>query len=369
MIRKAALIAIANVVLVALAWLLIEGFASTFLVVEELEQSPPMAERVHTTYDPDLGWANLPDLFVPDMYGPGKYVRINAQGFRNNAAVSKAVPPGKIRVICSGDSFTFGYGVDNDHTWCQLLAAHDARLEAVNMGEGGYGVDQAYLWYKRDGAGLAHDVQVLAFVTTDFERMLFDTFLGYGKPVLDLRHGQLVVHNVPVPKPQAYRLWLVRHAVTLEKLGAVKLMAELLSGNAAHGVRTPEEASNWIRPVVAAMFADLQRINASKHSVLVLVLLPTRDDYVGSKAEFWREFLASEATRQGLVFIDAIEALRALPPRQIEPLFIPQGQIGYMASAGHYTEAGNAFVATLLYERLRNMPETEAQFARAQTSP
>ena len=29
------------------------------------------------------------------------------------------------------------------------------------MGQGGYGIDQAYLWYKRDGTKLDHDVQIL----------------------------------------------------------------------------------------------------------------------------------------------------------------------------------------------------------------
>ena len=51
------------------------------------------------------------------------------------------MPPGKTRIICSGDSFTLGFGVDNEHTWPQQLAARNANLETVNMGQGGYGAD------------------------------------------------------------------------------------------------------------------------------------------------------------------------------------------------------------------------------------
>ena len=41
-------------------------------------------------------------------------------------------------------------GVGNDDVWCKLLESIDNRIETVNLGQGGYGVDQAYLWYKRN---------------------------------------------------------------------------------------------------------------------------------------------------------------------------------------------------------------------------
>ena len=58
-----------------------------------------VAERRHTQYDPDLGWVNEPNIDIPDMYGPGIYLRTNSQGFRNNHDISPAVPAGKARII------------------------------------------------------------------------------------------------------------------------------------------------------------------------------------------------------------------------------------------------------------------------------
>jgi hypothetical protein len=133
------------------------------------------------------------------MYGPRAYLRTNAQRFRNNADVARAVPSGRLRIICSGDSFTLGYGVSNDDAWCNRLAVLDHRIDAINMGQGGYGIDQAYLKYTRDASSIDHDVQILAFITEDFGRMRSATFLGYPKPVLVLDHGALAVRNVPVP--------------------------------------------------------------------------------------------------------------------------------------------------------------------------
>ena len=110
------------------------------------------------------------------------------------------------RAVCSGDSFTYGYGVGNDQTWCARLAAINLCLDTVNLGQGGYGVDQAYLRYRRDAGTLDHDLHLFAFISSDFTRMRSDSFRGYGKPVLKLEDGALVVTNVPVPR----RPWLAK---------------------------------------------------------------------------------------------------------------------------------------------------------------
>jgi hypothetical protein len=126
-----------NIVVFGLILVVVEGFASYMLAVRDIMTAYPLAERRHTKYDPELGWVNEASVHIPDMYGPGIYLRTNSEGFRNNHDFDTAVPNGKYRIVCSGDSFTLGYGVDNDHTWCHRLTALDPRLETVNMGQGG----------------------------------------------------------------------------------------------------------------------------------------------------------------------------------------------------------------------------------------
>ena len=48
------------------------------------------------------------------MYGWQKYVRTNSLGFRNETETDTVAPPGKLRIICAGNSFTYGQGVAND---------------------------------------------------------------------------------------------------------------------------------------------------------------------------------------------------------------------------------------------------------------
>src|SRR5262245_36434568 len=110
-----------NLAIFGLLLVIVEGLASYGLFIRFVMMTNIVAERRHTKYDPELGWVNEPNVDIPDMYGPGIYLRTNGQGFRNNHSVSPAVPAKKARIICSGDSFTLGYGVDNDHTWCSRL--------------------------------------------------------------------------------------------------------------------------------------------------------------------------------------------------------------------------------------------------------
>ncbi len=111
-------IIVINVVVLCLILFIIEGIANYVLMAHDVVKHHRLAEQRHTQYDPDLGWVNKPNIYIPDMYGRGVYLKTNSQRFRNNHDFETAVPKGKYRIICSGDSHTLGYGVDNDHTWC-----------------------------------------------------------------------------------------------------------------------------------------------------------------------------------------------------------------------------------------------------------
>jgi hypothetical protein len=225
---KVAKILLINVVVLLVLFALLEGAASLLFIANQIRRTPS-AEASYSRYDETLGWVSRPNVSLPDVYGPGVYLRTNSQGFRNDRDFARAVPPGKTRVICSGDSFTLGFGVNNDQAWCQRIAVIDPRFETVNMGQGGYGLDQAYLWYMRGGAALDHQVHLFAFITDDFIRMQSNQFLGYGKPVLGLRNDSVVVTNQPVPKTFWFTRWRGSHAHAIGNLNIVNLARRLFS--------------------------------------------------------------------------------------------------------------------------------------------
>lgn len=349
-----------NLVLAALALLMLEGLSSSALLVWDVAQTPRRGESYHTQYDAELGWVNIPGLHLPNMYGPGVSLSTNSRGFRSTRELAPDVAAGRIRVICSGDSFTLGYGVDDDQTWCQALEGLDPRLETVNMGQGGYGIDQAYLWFKRDARDIGHQVHLLAFITDDFNRLSDTERGGYGKPILELEGERLLVRNVPVPKRAWFAPWITRNLESIRSLRSFELARRLLErAQTTSGKRAGPRRERAAARVVSKVLEDLARINRSKGSALVLVYLPYLPEYRAASAPGWERFIQSESERLGLLFVSVAEAFRALPRDEAEALFFHNAPGVFPGAGGHLSVRGNEYVAREVAARLSALPELE----------
>ena len=352
---------IINIIVLSLLLVITEGLSSYVMIVRDIMTAPSLAERRHTIYDSQLGWVNEPDVHIPNMYGSGVSLKINSQGIRSPYDFDAATTAGKLRIICSGDSFTFGFGVGDDHTWGRRLESLDPRLETINMGQGGYGVGQAYLWYKRDGGQFEHQFQLLAFISDDFRRMQRDSFLGYGKPKVEAADNALIVKNVPVPRWAYYLSWFVDRArveapATLQLTDRV--MQKLRSKQAAKVVAeesTEEdpERETQSQKLLGMIFEDLKRLNEQRESQLILMYLPTLYELKGKIPQQWMQFVEDRARMLGILFINVFSVFQDLPPEEAEAMFIPSGQMNFTGAAGHFNNQGNAFVAEIIYEQLK----------------
>ena len=341
-----------------LVMFLLEGCCSFALFGLDLYRSTKsaMAEVNHTEYDAELGWVNVPNTRVKDLYGEGIDMKINAQGFRGNRDVAAKVQQGKVRIICSGDSFTLGYGVGNDHTWSHLLAGLNDRIETVNMGQGGYGVDQAFLWYRRERDKIEHQIHLFAFVNTDFDRMRSDSFLGYGKPLLKVTDGKVEIANAPVPDRSALTPWMNRNGHIVRDLKVVRAVTGVVNKFRSGPTDDPRLGDEATRKIATAIFLELQSTSAAAGRTLVLVHLPVKEDYQIRKPGEWRAFVRKTAEQEGIPLIDLLDDIQKLDEKEIKPLFIGEKDLSYIGAAGHYTPKGNALVAKMLHERLRKLP-------------
>ena len=326
-------------------FLILEGFCSTLIIASGDLFKPICLEpnRAHTKYDELLGWVSIPNIEIKD--GSKIILKTNSQGFRNDQDFNVNIPKGKVRIICCGDSFTLGFGADNEHTWCEQLTSFNKHLETINIGQDGYGVDQAYLWYMRDGRKFKHDIHIFAFITNDFYRMGTDKFCQWCKPILKLANGNLIVKNVPVPR-YSYLFPALREYV--ERIGEFKLYQFLekffhkicLFLNIKVNLGEHE-----IQTIALKIFEDLQQINKEKDSTLVLVHLPEYKDFITDESDVWRKWLEIETTKRDIIYIDLIDEFKKLPSYEINSLF-------RIKADGHYSERGNKLVARMLYKKL-----------------
>ena len=350
---------------IVLAAMILEGGASLLLLIWEVGgkmKEPLLAERAHTQYDELLGWVNSPNLVVQDMYGPGIRFATNSQSFRNDTDFETKVSPGFLRVICSGDSFTLGYGVSNTETWCHLLTILDPRLETVNMGQGGYGVDQTYLWYKRDGIKLDHHIHLFTFIGDDFHRMQSRKFLEYAKPLLMLEGSHIKVVNAPVPRGSYLVPWLTENTSLLHGLRSVRLLRGLYRRTFPSPKPHLELSEDQVRAIALAAFHELARINDQKESVFILAFLPIYTDYYENTSDQLRDFLRTEAKKIGILFLDLVPDFQKLDYKEIRKLY-------FMDTHGHYTKLGNQLVARLLYNKLKRQNILTPPVTQPDTNP
>jgi hypothetical protein len=290
-------------------------------------------------YDPLLGWRGRPRARIRDHYGPDKNLTYNSAGLRSPRDHDEHPGKGQYRIICIGDSFTQGWGVDDEHTYPAWIERLEPRLETINMGMGAYGIDQAYLRYQRDAARYRADMLILAVISNDFDRMGRDTFkMQRFKPWLAIApSGSLEVRGVPVPN-------LSRDAGNwFSKLPASSALYQFWRRIYSESIRKPD-----VWALATAVFADLQRIAGERGQRFVLVYFPTLSELRRAQEGLplpLAEQCAEWSRRSNVEFVDVKPAFDPVPKSELDSYFSPPHD-------PHYSEEGNRLVAMTLLKRL-----------------
>jgi hypothetical protein len=342
---------------------IIEGAASAWLMTQDIRNIRFDAALHANVFDSLLGWTGEPNAHRTDWFAPGMTLTNNAEGMRVHRPTTPILPPGKLRAICSGDSFTNGWGVGDSETFCAQLETELPDVETLNMARGGFGIDQSYLWYKRDAVRWPHQLHLFAFIWHDFERMSMHSFWGRQKPFLRAAGDSVVVENVPVSPNGSSPRWTYA-AQMLPRLRVFQAITRRVAVSESAQMARIDQ-SEW--PVAENVFKDLDRLNRQRGSQLVLIYLPTTADLSRGPQDARRKHLAEFAQRAKLPLIDLTDAVRAVPADSSQWFFITDNQWPVDGASGHYTVVGNRWVAHQLAERLRHMPETSA-IVRASTA-
>jgi lysophospholipase L1-like esterase len=142
------------------------------------------------TYDPLLGYVQR-DGFSDPLMSFGEH------GFRRMPpppADATDGPP----VLATGDSYTQGDEVDDDHTWPAQLQGL-LRRRTINAGVAAYGFDQTVLRTEQLVPLVKPGLIVLGFIGDDLRRAEMSRTWGTEKPFFTLESDGPALHNVPVP--------------------------------------------------------------------------------------------------------------------------------------------------------------------------
>ena len=174
----------------------------------------------YVTHSPALGWTIKPS-------GSSPLYRANSQGFRANRNYEPRPLASRLRIAAFGDSFTHGDDVGNADTWQEALARVNDRLEVLNFGVGGFGLDQAYLRYRQDGVAYQPHIILIGFMSENILRSLSvfrpfyvgGTSLPLSKPRFAIEDGRLTLIENPLKELSQYRELLDAPERVLPRLG------------------------------------------------------------------------------------------------------------------------------------------------------
>jgi len=165
--KQVAKVFIVNVVVVVLILVLFEVFLRTFGIVP--------SSIVRAVYHPNLIGDYEPLISMVDNRVKAYPFRFttNSQGVRSKFEYSETKGKNTFRILCLGDSFTMGWGVDDSETYSELLRAllqekyKDINIEVIPAG-GVFSniLDQADYYFDK-GRKLHPDLVVLQFYPND----------------------------------------------------------------------------------------------------------------------------------------------------------------------------------------------------------
>lgn len=335
-----------------------EGIARVYEHVSQPEDE--QVDPPFFAHDPEIGAVLRPNA-VARNWGPefDTTVRINGQGMRMDHDVAVERTPGVRRILLLGDSFTFGHGVSIQDRFGDRLERALPDTEVLNLGVPGYGTDQQYLLYLREGVKYHADVVILCYFTANVWRNGHETLAVKGgrqpKPRFVLQDGDLVLTNTPVPEGMIPEEQIhgrtgggsigaiadaFRAHSALYRLSGVGPRIRAWLG--ARPVLFPEydpDREEWkVTEALLGALADACRENGSR---LLVMDIPTRNEVHMKFVTDTPFHMVGEACRKrGIPFLDLLPEFRRAVGTSDEPLYFP--------GDGHWTPAGHALAAGLL---------------------
>lgn len=326
-----------------------------------------------------LGWKNRPGargwFSIPDTR---TWIEINTNGLRDpehEPRVSRSSPT----ILVLGDSFTWGFGVERQDRYTDVLARLLAvESEIINAGVSGYGTDQELLYLETEGAVWHPDIVIVQFGLEDIVNNHHSIQYSYPKPYFRLEDGELARRNVPVPTrhvpwearfevPTEFQSRSVRPTrrpepppKTASPTRRLKLFLRrnLRSyGFVVDGSRrlwrlavgedtqpTPEDKSPVDR-LTTAIFRRMREVAEANGAALAVVFVPYRQHLVEGVGDNTRAAYSRFFENTGIPCLDLWEPFRTEAAR---------GTRLYFDIDPHWTPAGHALAADQLNRFLRN---------------
>ena len=205
----------------ALVLCAVGGEIVTRLLDRDIAPEAIVNAQMRPVIDPDkpIYYLRPGAVINSDGGNPNATAHINSIGYRGDEFV-KEKSEGTFRVVCLGDSFTYGHGVNQDEMYPAQLEAllngsgDPRRFQVYNFGVGGYNTEQEWITLRDRAGDYDPDMVTLQYVLDDttLSRVVLDGTRFVRDRSVNVIHFEEEPVPVSIPLPEFLSMPLLRHS-------------------------------------------------------------------------------------------------------------------------------------------------------------
>lgn len=302
------------------------------------------------------------------------WFRINSKGLRSDVEYPYEKPPGTLRIVSLGDSFTAGYEVDVEECFSSVLERELRRkgypVEVLNAGVSGYSTAEECLYLERELYKYDPDLVLVSYYHNDLQDNL-------RSGLFELRDGALVELSSSYVPLGSLANYLNTNAVFsflsaysnafayVKELSKDRIKKDMVDTN-VQNLEDPGEREDdeYPKKLAAAIFQRIYEGCRSRNVPLVIQSIPylpgppVEEGPCSLKDSFPGEYFDVE--QEGVTLLRAIDLLTPMWGKQ---------QLYWHRSHRHWTPASHEASGRALAERIDSLGLLKGEGRSGTTEP
>ena len=294
-----------------------------------------------------LGWAPKTGSFK--KHTPPHTITIDKNRFRKNYPKELNASSEKT-ILFSGDSFTFGDGVDDQNTFPSIFQSMK-KNQVINGGVQGYGIDQMFLRSLDIIQNYTISNLFFCFIPDDINRCNYSTFHKIQKPYFIFEGDSTILIQID---PKKFSNNLNFNYSLLHKIGGYSLVIHKIMGLFFpkfwfYNIQTVKKKEHPRGKEISIQLINSLKEECDKRNInLFIVPLAHQRCPIDDKNNLQFVLDSIEKEINIINVFDKLEEIRYGNPDLFSSYFLKNNY--------HFSTLGNEFVANYIYNELIKLP-------------
>ena len=298
----------------------------------------------------ELGW--IPKIGFSTYNKPTHSITINNDKLRSNNQENSKKASEKV-MLFSGDSFTFGDGVNDNETFPSIFESISNK-EVLNAGVPAYGIDQMFLRSLNLLQKFPISDLFFCFIPDDINRCNNSTFHKVRKPYYNLEKNSIKLVPIAIEdfeKISDFNISLF-HKIAGFSIIIDKIMRITFPEFWSYSVQLSKKKEHTNGPEISTVLIDSLKKECVKNNINFYVIPLAHQRYSNNHKKNLKFVLDTIDENIKIINVfDQLETIRNEDSDLFESYFLKNNY--------HYSKLGNEYVARYIYNEMKKPHNTQ----------